>query len=142
MLYDRWLQVAHASPDSVALQDLPRGRSWTFHELAAETKSLQAGLGAVTFAEGTSAEFILSLLRAWRSGHVFCPLEPGQSPPEILDDFPPNVVHLKMTSATTGASRLVAFTAAQLLADAENITQTMGLRADWPNLAVISLAHS
>ncbi len=38
--------------------------------------------------------------------------------------------------------RFVAFTAAQLAADAENITRTMGLRADWPNLGVISLAHS
>jgi acyl-coenzyme A synthetase/AMP-(fatty) acid ligase len=28
------------------------------------------------------------------------------------------------------------------MADAENIVATMGLRADWPNLGVISLAHS
>jgi acyl-CoA synthetase (AMP-forming)/AMP-acid ligase II len=37
---------------------------------------------------------------------------------------------------------LVAFTAEQLAADAENISQTMGLRRDWPNLGCISLAHS
>jgi acyl-CoA synthetase (AMP-forming)/AMP-acid ligase II len=37
---------------------------------------------------------------------------------------------------------LVAFTAPQLAADAENILYTMGLRPDWPNLGVISLAHS
>src|SRR5262249_51217796 len=30
----------------------------------------------------------------------------------------------------------------QLMADAANIVQTMGLRPDWPNLGVISLAHS
>jgi acyl-coenzyme A synthetase/AMP-(fatty) acid ligase len=36
----------------------------------------------------------------------------------------------------------VAFTAAQLVADAENIVTTMGLRPDWPNLGVISMAHS
>jgi acyl-coenzyme A synthetase/AMP-(fatty) acid ligase len=47
-----------------------------------------------------------------------------------------------MTSATTGAARLVAFTAGQLVADAENIVATMGLRSDWPNLGVISMAHS
>jgi len=52
------------------------------------------------------------------------------------------VVHLKTTSATTGAPRLVAFTAEQLMADAQNIVDTMGLNRDWPNLAVISLAHS
>src|SRR5204863_4900590 len=43
---------------------------------------------------------------------------------------------------TTGVPRLVAFTAPQLMADAGNIVQTMGLRPDWPNLGVISLAHS
>ena len=37
---------------------------------------------------------------------------------------------------------MVAFTAAQLMADAENIVTTMGLRPDWPNLGVLSLAHS
>src|SRR5204863_8752858 len=38
--------------------------------------------------------------------------------------------------------RLVAFTAAQLVADAQNIIATMGLKPEWPNLGVISLAHS
>ena len=52
------------------------------------------------------------------------------------------IVHLKPTSATTGGARFVAFTAEQLAADAENIVATMGLRPDWPNLGVISLAHS
>src|SRR5205823_14680500 len=28
------------------------------------------------------------------------------------------------------------------MADAENIVETMGLRREWPNLGVISLAHS
>lgn len=37
---------------------------------------------------------------------------------------------------------MVAFTEEQLAADADNIVVTMGLRADWPNLAAISLAHS
>ncbi|HEY1717434.1 MAG TPA: fatty acid--CoA ligase family protein, partial [Verrucomicrobiae bacterium] len=54
----------------------------------------------------------------------------------------PPIVHLKSTSATGGAARFVAFTVEQLTADAENIVATMGLRADWPNLGVISLAHS
>jgi acyl-coenzyme A synthetase/AMP-(fatty) acid ligase len=74
-------------------------------------------------------------------GQVVCPLEPGQPAPAVPAP-PPEVVHLKTTSATTGTPRLVAFTAAQLAADAENIVPTMGLRPDWPNLGVISLAHS
>jgi acyl-CoA synthetase (AMP-forming)/AMP-acid ligase II len=51
-------------------------------------------------------------------------------------------VHVKTTSATTGAARLILFTSEQLMADARNIVLTMGLREDWPNLGVISLAHS
>jgi acyl-coenzyme A synthetase/AMP-(fatty) acid ligase len=47
-----------------------------------------------------------------------------------------------MTSATTGLARMVAFTEVQLAADADNIVATMGLRPEWPNLGVISLAHS
>jgi acyl-coenzyme A synthetase/AMP-(fatty) acid ligase len=60
-----------------------------------------------------------------------------------LETLPPKeIVHLKTTSATTGVPRMVAFTAQQLAADADNIVATMGLRPDWPNLGVISLAHS
>jgi acyl-CoA synthetase (AMP-forming)/AMP-acid ligase II len=73
---------------------------------------------------------------------VVCPVESGQATPEFLQQLPNGIVHLKTTSATTGAPRMVAFTAEQLAADAENIVATMGLRADWPNLGVISLAHS
>ncbi len=55
---------------------------------------------------------------------------------------PKGCVHLKWTSATTGHARLIAFTAEQLAADAAQIVAAMGLRPDWPNLGVISLAHS
>ena len=37
---------------------------------------------------------------------------------------------------------MVLFKAEQLMADAHNIVRTMGLRPEWPNLGVISLAHS
>jgi len=69
-------------------------------------------------------------------------LESEQAPPEIMGNLPSGIVHLKTTSASTGAPRLVAFTASQLMADARNIVSTMGLRPEWPNLGVISLAHS
>jgi acyl-coenzyme A synthetase/AMP-(fatty) acid ligase len=55
---------------------------------------------------------------------------------------PGHIVHLKSTSATTGAPKWIVFTAPQLAADADNIVATMKLRRDWPNLAFISLAHS
>ena len=37
---------------------------------------------------------------------------------------------------------MIAFSRDQLAADAENIVTTMGLRPEWPNLGVLSLAHS
>src|SRR5262249_33325811 len=90
---------------------------------------------------GISAEFVLTVLRAWRAGQVVLPLEPGQKRIRV-SGLPTGIVHLKTTSATTGTPRVVAFTATQLMADADNIVQTMGLRRDWPNLGLISLAHS
>jgi long-chain acyl-CoA synthetase len=82
------------------------------------------------------------VLRAWRDQRPVCPLEVDQSRPVLGTGLPDGIVHLKTTSATSGDPRLVAFTASQLIADAENIVGTMGLRPDWPNLGVISLAHS
>ena len=49
---------------------------------------------------------------------------------------------LKLTSGTTGEPRAIRFTAAQLLADCDNVCDTMGLREDDRNYGVISFAHS
>jgi acyl-CoA synthetase (AMP-forming)/AMP-acid ligase II len=141
MLYDRWRQIAHAWPHQTALRDLASGRAWTFAELEKEAQS-GAPEGPVVFPQGQGATFVLEVLKAWRHGRVVCPLETGQCRPSIPGSLPHGAAHLKTTSATTGTPRLVVFTADQLMADAANIIATMGLRADWPNLGVISLAHS
>jgi long-chain acyl-CoA synthetase len=148
MLYERWRKIAGERRHELALRDTASGRRWTFAGLCAAGES---GNGApvsgparksgIICPQGHSPEFILDLLAAWRDNKMVCPLEPGQVPPEISRP-PKNCVHFKFTSATGGAARLVAFTAEQLAADAENIVATMGLRPDWPNLGVISLAHS
>src|ERR1017187_8868265 len=142
MLYERWREIACAGRDEIALRDVAAGRQWTFRELFQATE--QVGRGGLKFAfpEGGSAEFIFSVLRAWRSSQVVCPLETGQAAPEFSEPLPGSIAHLKTTSATAAAPRMVAFTAEQLAADAGNIVATMGLRPDWPNLGVISLAHS
>ena len=139
MLYDRWCRVASQRPSALALSDLFSGQHWTFRELrdSAESYSCEE---EIVYPQGHSAEFILALLAAWRLGKVTCPLEPGGAAPKVPRP-PSGCVHLKSTSATGGVPRLVAFTASQLAADAENIVATMGLRADWPNLGVISIAH-
>ncbi|HET7624363.1 MAG TPA: fatty acid--CoA ligase family protein [Verrucomicrobiae bacterium] len=142
MLYDRWREISRAESEKIALRDLASDRQWTFRELAQAAEQGSFSSGKFSFPQGISPEFIFDVLRAWKNGQVVCPLEHGQLPPEIAPGLPPEIVHLKMTSATTGAARMIAFTASQLIADAENIVATMGLRADWPNIGIISLAHS
>jgi acyl-CoA synthetase (AMP-forming)/AMP-acid ligase II len=158
MLYERWRQIASERRDQLALREAASGRRWTFGELFAAGDGAPNTASAcsesanaprrdpalpskLAFPQGHSPDFILSLLAAWREGKVVCPLESRQTPPQVPEP-PPACVHLKSTSATTGAPRMAAFTADQLAADAENIVATMGLRPDWPNLAVISMAHS
>ncbi len=142
MLYERWLQVARSSPREMALRDLPSNRQWTFQELERAAETDGDNHGQIAFPTGASAEFVLTVLRAWRAGRLVCPMESDQHRPDIKPGLPAEITHLKMTSGTTAAPRFVAFTASQLAADAENIVATMGLRPDWPNLGAISLAHS
>lgn len=143
MLYDRWREIAAANSRAIALRDLSSGEDWTFGEIARRVEQGNAGASrGIVHPCGISADFVFDVLRAWRSGQLVCPLEIGQPAPKLDAQIPADVVHLKMTSATTGAARMIAFTAEQLAADAENIVATMGLRPDWPNLGVISLAHS
>ena len=140
MLYERWRQIANERKGEFALHDIASGRRWTFAELltAGEARSVS---GPIVFPTGQSPEFILDVLAAWREDLVVQPLESGQTAQPV--PLPPKgCIHLKSTSATSGVARHVAFTGAQLFADAENIVATMGLRADWPNLGVISMAHS
>jgi acyl-coenzyme A synthetase/AMP-(fatty) acid ligase len=154
MLYGRWRKIATERRDELALRDFASGKCWTFGELFSEGEKNEAK-GEIIFPNGHSPEFIFQLLGAWRENKIACPLEAGQGGVSVLASrfdsshqvrlagtLAPPIVHFKTTSATTGDSRLVAFTAEQLAADAENIVATMGLRADWPNLGVISLAHS
>lgn len=55
---------------------------------------------------------------------------------------PSETALLKLTSGSTGAPRAVAHSEATLAADCKNICETMGIRPDDVNLAVLSLAHS
>src|SRR5882724_2058965 len=140
MLYERWRKISAERRNEIALRYFVSGKRWTFGELFADGEKFEIE-SEIICPQNHSPEFIFQLLAAWRENKVTCPLEAGQSVPQI-SGAPKNCVHFKTTSATTGNSRLVAFTEEQLAADAENIVATMGLRADWPNLGVISPAHS
>ena len=141
MLYERWLSVARAHRNEVALREVSSGAHWTFGELQDKADSPARTSQRFSYPQGLSSEFILAVLRGWRSNQAICPLEPGQAP-TVPGGLPPMIAHVKTTSATTGEPRWVALTAEQVAADAANIVATMGLRPDWPNLGAISLAHS
>src|ERR1017187_3290953 len=141
MLYERWRKVAQDRRNDIALRDLASGQRWTFAQLSREAETPLPGKPAMVCPQGNSPEFIIAVLRAWRERIVVCPLEAHHQPMAVS---PPRLpcCHLKTTPASTGVPRAVAFTQKQLAADAENIVTTMGLRPDWPNLGVISLAYS
>ncbi len=141
MLYARWQQIVRDHADVRALSDLASGRRWSFRELAGEAEGLTSPGEPFVHPKGHTPEFIFEVLHGWRTRRVVWPLEPSQTAP-ALPAPPAQCVHLKTTSASTGTPRVVAFTASQLATDASNIVATMGLRPDWPNLGVISLAHS
>src|SRR5262245_55963319 len=101
MLYDRWRQIANANRSRLALEDVANGRRLTFGELVAASESSLPTSGDWAFPQGIGVEFVLTVLRAWRSGQVVCPLEPGQAPPALGGGLPSGTVHLKTTSATT-----------------------------------------
>jgi acyl-CoA synthetase (AMP-forming)/AMP-acid ligase II len=141
MLYDLWLEKVRRQPSRIALWEAATDRRWSFSELARAAEDSPSAREPFVFPRGGGAQFILSVLQGWRDNAVVCPLESDQAAPAIVPP-PPGCRHLKLTSATSGLPRMVAFTEAQLAADAENIVATMGLRPDWPNLAAISMAHS
>ena len=147
MLYERWERIAAERGRAIAFYEMGGKLPWTFEELAKMTRKspLPRAIEFPQLAHDKPrpglAIFLMTTLQAWRFGNAICPLEPGQPRPD-LKDIPAGTALLKSTSATTGAARYVAFTEAQLAADADNIVATMGLRREWPNLGVISIAHS
>jgi len=141
MLYDAWQKVIRDRGNEVALRDLASGRSWTFAQMDREAEAPLPDSSAMVFPQGHSTEFIFIVLRAWRRGRVVCPLELHHQPLAVPPP-PPPCCHLKTTPATTGVPRAVAFTEEQLAADAGNIVTAMGMRPQWPNLGVISMAYS
>lgn len=144
MLYERWQKVAGEKKDEIALRDLASGQCWTFSQLNTESETPWPENTVMAHPRGNSPDFIITVLRAWRDGIVVCPLDAHLHPLALSSFAPPGspCCHLKTTPASRGVPRAVAFTQEQLAADAENIVATMGLRPDWPNLGVISLAYS
>ncbi len=115
---------------------------------------------------GNAPEWIEILLGIWKAGHVALPMdfdlmgerrekaeaacrvafrieaEITRVGEECHPDFDPACDFLKLTSGTSGEPRAIRFSAGQLLADCENVCESMGLGDSDRNYGAISFAHS
>lgn len=139
-LYHQWLTVAAARGAEIAIRELASGREWSFAQLQVLAAQAPAS-PPVLHSTARGFALVIDVLRAWRDGAVLVPDDgSGLVPP--LAGLGRELCHLKVTSGTTGRPRYVMFRASQLAADAAQIMTTMGLRVAWPNLGVLSMAHS
>ena len=164
----KWGEPAVLAPEGRVLRTFAaieaEAKRWT------DTFSELSGNQVVCLQIGNCAEWPAILLAVWRSGRTLLPMECDMPlgrreeieelcgagvrlvvkeaelklvplnhsplPADLRSDF------LKLTSGTTAEPRAIRFTAAQLLADCDNICDTMGLREDDRNYGAISFAHS
>ena len=140
-LYHQWLTVAALRAGELALREPHGGRDWSFAQLK-ELARHAPPCPPLLHSSARGLGLIVDVLRAWRDGAVLLADDGSGVPPPLFSMLQPGVCHVKVTSGSTGTPRHVQFRAEQLAADAAQIVATMGLREDWPNLGVISMAHS
>ncbi len=140
-LYARWLSVAATRDTEMAVRELTSGREWSFADLRDLARTAPPS-PAILYSTARGIDLILDVLRTWRDGTVLVADDGSGGGPPSRWVVEPGICHLKITSGSTGVPRYVRFRAEQLAADAAQIVATMGLCAEWPNLGVISMAHS
>ena len=115
---------------------LPLGQHIEGGELSGALEA--CGVGALVEAEGEGIRVYPQSAEAVASG-----TSGGRKPGEpIRNPQSPDAEFLKLTSGTTSAPRAVRFSAAQLVADCEQICATMGIGADDLNFGAIPISHS
>ncbi|HVF71315.1 MAG TPA: class I adenylate-forming enzyme family protein [Chthoniobacterales bacterium] len=125
----------------------------TFRDIEERARELEAALENEVHPIdiGNDPDWPSHLLAALRRGAVAIPLESTitaqqrEAALRICQSAPaaePRPVLLKLTSGTTAAPRAIRFRSEQLLADCNQICDTMRIRGDDINFAVIPLSHS
>jgi acyl-coenzyme A synthetase/AMP-(fatty) acid ligase len=133
--------VATARAGDLAVCELAGGREWSFAQLR-DLAAHAPPSPAVLHTSARGCGLVIDVLRTWRDGTVLVPDDGTGMILPPLAGRAGGFCHLKITSGSTGQPRYVKFRAEQLAADAAQIVATMGLRVDWPNLGVLSMAHS
>lgn len=168
----RWGEILCARAKTVALKGEDGATHRTFEAIHTEAEDFARQLGrlqdgVLVLATGNVPEWPALLLAAWMLGRQVIPSEPlNEEAVAALNETGvvvtsekgklnfceisrgtgsglfPDAVLFKLTSGTTSEPRKIAFTADQLMADADSICATMGITTrDW-NYGLISFAHS
>ncbi len=140
-LYERWQAIVAEKATALAVREPACHRNLTFAELEELARQAPAAPPLLQ-TNATGLALVVDVLRAWRDGSVLLPDDSGSMAVPETNALPEEVCHLKVTSGSSGQRRCVMFQASHLMADAAQIVSTMQLRAETPNLAVISQAHS
>ena len=125
----------------------------TFSDLERRARELESAIAGPVYPIdfGNQPDWPSHLLAALRRGVVALPLESSITPQQrenalqicgSRDLGEPRPVLLKLTSGTTAAPRAIRFRSSQLLADCNQICDTMGIGSDDVNFGVIPLSHS
>jgi long-chain acyl-CoA synthetase len=147
MLYSAWQKIVHSSHHEAAIFTAPFAPPLTFGQLDSRLQRRPPSRSrSPLFSNpaGRPIDFLVDILLAWRDDRPFIPLDSPLTPQlkKSLSSLPDQAAHVKITSGSSGVPRPIAFSADQLVADASQITTTMGLSPESTNVAVISLAHS
>ena len=152
-----WERTLARKGDQPAIFDTSGTVTRTFCEIEASARALEADVadaaigGVYPIALGNHSDWPATLLACLRVGVVALPLDDSmtatqrEAAVEMCRDADwgeHRPVLLKLTSGTTAAPRAIRFRSQQLLADCEQICDTMGITDADVNFAVIPVSHS
>ncbi|HLW34429.1 MAG TPA: class I adenylate-forming enzyme family protein, partial [Chthoniobacterales bacterium] len=160
VLLERWQEILARKGDSPAIFDTAGKAVRTFRQIekhAADHARIEANKPPchVTAMQGGNHMDSPSLfLASLRMEHIFLPVDESASPRQVNDAVsvssqaadtdwagkPP--VLFKLTSGTTSLPRMIRFRSEQLLADCDQICDTMGMTDADLNFGVIPVSHS
>jgi acyl-CoA synthetase (AMP-forming)/AMP-acid ligase II len=148
-----WEKTLARKGDAPAIFDTRGQVLRTFSDIESRARELAEGIAGPVYPidVGNQPDWPSHLLAALRRRVVALPLESAITPQQREsalrmcnggDWTEQRTVLLKLTSGTTAAPRAIRFRSEQLLADCIQVCDTMGIRGDDVNFAVIPLSHS
>jgi len=142
MLFGKWSEVVARCGGRAALWWVDRDEKVTFAQLDARANDCVQE-GDIWRADGDSPDFLATLIAAWKHGKPVILMEAGHhNVRPIREEIPEGTVLIKQTCGASGMERSLFFTGPQVLAEGMRNLEGLGLHADRPGLAAISLAHS